>query len=121
MCGIFLWLKKLTISVIIFEKISQNVTFIIQYSRFHMSHFPTSLPTTAFYPKLGCIQFSLQRLQMLSPAHNDVDNTDDYNRVIGMAQLKALCAHFLLTRQPSSCMCIQRMTTITRSKKSIIN
>ena len=63
-----------------------------------MSHFPTSLPTTAFYPKLGCIQFSLQKLQMLTPVHNDANDTDNgnkaedadnYNRVIGIAQLKA--------------------------------
>ena len=61
-----------------------------------MSHFTTSKPTTAFYPKLGCIQFSFQKLEMLTPAHNDTDNTDDaddandgYNRVIGIALLKA--------------------------------
>ena len=65
-----------------------------------MSHFPTSQPTTAFYPKLGYIQFSLQKLQMLTPFHNDADdandadnadnahNADDY-KVIGIALLKA--------------------------------
>ena len=57
-----------------------------------MSHFPTSQPTTAFYPKLGCIQFSLQKSQMLTPVHNDKDDAndaDDYNRVIGKTLLKA--------------------------------
>ena len=42
-----------------------------------MSHFPTAQPTTAFYPKLQCIQFSLQKLQMLTPVHNSVDDADD--------------------------------------------
>ena len=57
-----------------------------------MSHFPTSQTTTAFYPKLRCIQFSLQKLQMLTLVYNNANNTDDandYNRVIGIAQLKA--------------------------------
>ena len=81
-----------------FWEISQNVTFFIQYSRFHMSHFPTSQPTTALYQMLGCIQFSLQMLQMLTPVHNDTndaddidnaDNADDYNKMVGIAQLKA--------------------------------
>ena len=68
-----------------------------------MSHFPTSQPTTAFYPKLGCIQFSLQKLEMLITVHNDADDANDaddtdnasdtddidnYNRVIGIALLK---------------------------------
>ena len=61
-----------------------------------MSHFLTSQPTTVFYPKPGCIQFSLQKLQMLPPVHNDADdadNTDDYNRLIGIVLLKAVsCA-----------------------------
>ena len=61
-----------------------------------MSHCPTSQPTTAFYPKLGCIQFSLQKLQMLTPVHNDTDDAndkDDYNRVIGIELLKGFsCA-----------------------------
>ena len=58
-----------------------------------MSHFLTSEPTTAFYTKLGCIQFSLQKL-MLTHVHNDVDNVDDaddtndYNMVIDIALLK---------------------------------
>ena len=60
-----------------------------------MSHFPTSQPTTDFHPKLGCIQFPLQKSEMLTSVHNDVDDTDDtddadhYNRVIGIALLKA--------------------------------
>ena len=75
-----------------------------------MSDFPTPQPTTAFYPKLGCIRFSLQRLQMLTPVHNDtddaddtdnandVDNADDYNRLIGIALLKAFsCANKIKT------------------------
>ena len=61
-----------------------------------MSYFPTSQLTTDFYPKLGCIQSPLQKLQMLATVHNDEDdtnNTDDYNRVIGIALLKAFsCA-----------------------------
>ena len=67
-----------------------------------MSHFPTSQPSTAFYPKLGCIQFPLQKLEMLTPVPNDTDdandedNAEDYNRVIGIALLfscdnKLLC------------------------------
>ena len=60
-----------------------------------MSYFHTSQPTTAFHPKLGYIQFSLQKLQMLTLVHNDVDDTDttddasnenNYNRVIRIAQ-----------------------------------
>ena len=57
-----------------------------------MSHFPTSQSTTTFYPKLGCIQCSLQKLQRLTPVHNDADdadNADDYKSVIGIALLKA--------------------------------
>ena len=42
-----------------------------------MSHFSTSQPITAFYPKVGCIQFSIQKLQMLTTAHNDADNAND--------------------------------------------
>ena len=76
-----------------------------------MFHFPTSQPSTAFYLKLGCILFSLQKLQMLTPVHNnaddtndadnaddandadDTDNADNYNRVIGIALMKAFsCA-----------------------------
>ena len=85
-------------------EISENVTY-FQYSRFHMSHFCTSQATTAFYPKLGCIQFSFHKLQMLTAVHNDTDHadnaddtdntddTDDNNRVIGIALLKAFsCA-----------------------------
>ena len=61
---------KLNISVITSEKYLKMWLF-IQYSSFHMSHFHTSQPTTAFYPKLGCIQSSLQKLQMLTPVHKD--------------------------------------------------
>ena len=72
------------------------MTFLSSTAYFHMSHFPTSQPTTAFYPKLGCIQFSFQKLEMLTPIHNDADDTDDaddYNRVICIALLKAFnCA-----------------------------
>ena len=79
--------------------------FFIQYSRFHISHFPSSQPTTAFSLKLGCTQFSLWKLQPLTPIHNDANNADnandtddandadDYNRVTGIAPLKAIsCA-----------------------------
>ena len=81
-----------------------------------MSHFPTSQPTTAFFPKLECIQFSLQKLQMLTPVHNDADNakdsddaydvdnadsTDDYYKVLGMALVKAFsCAKKWNVYQP---------------------
>ena len=51
--------------------------FFIQYRRFYVSDFPTSQPTTAFYTKLWCIQFFLQKLQMLTPVHNDADDTED--------------------------------------------
>ena len=67
-----------------------------------MSYFHTSEPTTAFYLKLRCIQFSLHMLQMLTPVNidaddandgDDTDDADDYNRVIGIALLKAFsCA-----------------------------
>ena len=47
-------------------------------------------------PKLGCIQFSPQKLQVLTPVHNDTEDTDDagnYNSVIGIALMKAFsCA-----------------------------
>ena len=36
---------------------------------------------------------SPQKLEMLTPVHNNADNADDYNRVIGIALLKAFsCA-----------------------------
>ena len=90
--------KKINILVITSE-IYLKMSLFIQYSRFYVSHFPTSQPTTAFYSKLGCIQFSLPKLGMLTPVHNDANNTDNadnpdnYNRVIGTAQLKVFnCA-----------------------------
>ena len=67
-----------------------------------MSIFHTSQPTTAFYPKLGCNKFFLQKLQMLTPVHNDAedtnnaddadsaDNTDHFNWMSGIALLKAV-------------------------------
>ena len=42
-----------------------------------MSHFPTSQQTTDSYPKLGCSQFSLQKLQMLTTVYSDTDNTNN--------------------------------------------
>ena len=48
----------------------------------------------AFYPKLRCIQFSLQNLELLTPVHSNTDDTDDYSSLIGIALLKAfLCAN----------------------------
>ena len=69
-----------------------------------MSHFPTSELTTAFYPKLGCIHVSLQKLEMLTPVHNDAytndaddtNNANNYNMVIDIALLVAFsCANSL--------------------------
>ena len=43
----------------------------------------------SFLPKAGLHPVSLQKLQMLTPLHNNANNADNYNRVTGIAQLEA--------------------------------